>query len=408
MRVFSNAAVGETFSVLVSVTNESDAPVQGVRLQVDMQAGGPDASHPLEYVLSYAPESDASAPPAVVELAPRARLTLVARHEIGTMAQHALVCRVRCDLPTSGEEHWMTKYVPMLTRLYKFSVQPPPIALHTTSQGVRSRALAMHPDVRVRERVYIQVQVHNVSPRPVVLEELRLDTQPANDAWTWHLVDALDTGSTARHLQPKDVRQYVFVLAPSSEAVLEKATLAQLAAAPADKRLVSVVHPLGTIVAHWRVPNAEPGVLKIGPIQRGVNMPVPPALDGLPRLFATAHLAALPQAFVAEAAAELTVHVAVHALDGAQRTYDLALVAADGTWLNMSLLGPAYRAIPHVTEHAEVRISVLPLKAGVVQSGGMALMLTSYTEGATTVPVSPPHILREWPCFVELVTIDTG
>ena len=82
----------------------------------------------------------------------------------------------------------------------------------------------------VRERAYVQVQAHNVSVRPVAIE----DVDVVSDAWDVALLDAPDAASTAQHLHPKDVRQWLLALTPRDPAALEAATLEQLSADMSD------------------------------------------------------------------------------------------------------------------------------------------------------------------------------
>lgn len=107
----NDAAAGEVFSVLVTVVNESDHRVDGVHLQVDIQRSSTDTAPAREWTLAHAPSGAAGAPLAVCALESRAQLSAVVRHEIGLMAPHAVVCRVRYDRAGSTPEHWMTKYV---------------------------------------------------------------------------------------------------------------------------------------------------------------------------------------------------------------------------------------------------------------------------------------------------------
>ena len=75
----------------------------------------------------------------------------------------------------------------------------------------------------------------------------------------------------------------------------------------------------------------------------------------------------------------------------------LALEPVAGTWTEVSLLGPA--TIPVAPDKA-VQVAMVPLRGGVVRGGGMVLRLYEY---AQAIDMDPPRVLREWPCFVELV-----
>lgn len=281
--------------------------------------------------------------------------------------------------------------------MYKFNVNPAPIALHTTAHG--NRAGLMDPAPAIRERAYIQVQAHNISARAVVVEQVELES----DAWEWHVIDAFEAKSTARHLSPKDVQQWVLVLTPRQPEAVQRATLDQLAAAPPEKRVVNVVHALGTLAVQWRVPGGETGITRIGPIQRTVSRTaaVPCGTSGQEPRLAVQALLQKPERAQALVPCTCTVRISLHDLQSTPtseaQTYRLALMPNSGTWTDMQLLGPSTIRVEPDTDLA---LPVVPLHSGVVRSGGMALVLYGYTE---TMELDPPRVLREWPCFVELV-----
>lgn len=250
----------------------------------------------------------------------------------------------------------------------------------------------------VRERAYVQVQAHNVSARPVAVE----DVDVVSDAWGVALLDAPDATSTARHLHPKDVRQWLLALTPRDPAALEAATLEQLGAAPPEKALVGVMHPLGTVQVRWRVPHGSAGTARLGPIARVINVPNAVALgdarlDARLAVRVTLEKPAHVEALVPCTCTVRVSLVDVHARDAAPPACRLALEPVAGTWTEVSLLGPA--AIPVALDEA-VPVPLVPLRGGVVRGGGMVLRLYEY---AQAIDMDPPRVLREWPCFVELV-----
>lgn len=275
-------------------------------------------------------------------------------------------------------------------------MHPPPLALHATAHGNRAGTMDVSP--AVRERAYVQVQAHNVSARPVAVE----DVDVVSDAWDVALLDAPDATSTARHLHPKDVRQWLLALTPRDPAALEAATLEQLGAAPPEKALVGVMHPLGTVQVRWRVPHGSAGTARLGPIARVINVPNAVALgdarlDARLAVRVTLEKPAHVEALVPCTCTVRVSLVDVHARDAAPPACRLALEPVAGTWTEVSLLGPA--AIPVALDEA-VPVPLVPLRGGVVRGGGMVLRLYEY---AQAIDMDPPRVLREWPCFVELV-----
>ncbi|KAI3626521.1 hypothetical protein CBS9595_001882 [Malassezia furfur] len=338
------SSFGVVGTVLVTVVNESDRRVDGVHLQVDIQRGSTETVPVREWTLAHAPAGEAGAPLAVRALEPRARLSAVVRHEIDLMAPHAVVCRVRYDRTDGAPEHWMT------------------------------------------------------NARPVAVE----DVDVVSDAWDVALLDAPDATSTARHLHPKDVRQWLLALTPRDPAALEAATLEQLGAAPPEKALVGVMHPLGTVQVRWRVPHGSAGTARLGPIARVINVPNAVALgdarlDARLAVRVTLEKPAHVEALVPCTCTVRVSLVDVHARDAAPPACRLALEPVAGTWTEVSLLGPA--AIPVALDEA-VPVPLVPLRGGVVRGGGMVLRLYEY---AQAIDMDPPRVLREWPCFVELV-----
>ncbi|PKI85807.1 hypothetical protein MVES1_000678 [Malassezia vespertilionis] len=415
---FGTVCVGETFRALVCICNESDSQLEGVEVHVDMHIGGPDAEQvtvaPQVCRLAQWPENDA---PCV--LAPRAQITLVVHHELRVLQLHALLCRVCSDIPgapAAEKAHWISK-------MYKFPVQPPPIAVRCTTHTATSVAQQLHHDIHVRERTAIQVQLHNVSQKPVIVERIGLDTRPAGETWDWELIEAdAGTSSAAQHMQPKDVWQYIFSLIPRQPQLVSHARRAALAGAPEDASPAGhVSEPLGHIMLSWRVPGADPGRLRVGPIMRSVHAPrvcVCGDKDA-PALVCTLYMAqAPPPAFVNQAIAlsyRLTVSdVAAHA---PTRTFSLVLVQREErAWDATALLGHTSTQLPPLTTHTDdsgtsgelpFSLTLLPLRTGIVRGGAMALALLSFSqENYAPVLFDPPHILHEWDNITELYVAD--
>lgn len=236
-----------------------------------------------------------------------------------------------------------------------------------------------------------------MSARPLVLEHLHLSSAAWDVAW----IEAQDPRSTARHLAPGDVCQFVLALTPRDPDAVQHATLEQLAAAPAELRVVHVAHTLGSLAAYWRVPGGGWGVLRTAPLLRTLAMQAAVACGDAPapRLVARVALEK-PSAARAQTPCTCTVRVTLDDVRPAPRhTYTLALVPRAETWTEMLLLGASPIVVPLETE---VPVPVLPLHSGVVRSGAMALVLQGYSDA----PNNETYVLREWPCFVELVADD--
>ncbi|WFD29140.1 hypothetical protein MSPP1_000145 [Malassezia sp. CBS 17886] len=301
---FGAVAVGDAFRALVCITNESDRPITGVSVDVDMHVPSPGHSGaaerpppPRAYRLASAPAAarSSASPGATCTLGALEPLTVVVVHELHAIGPHALVCHVRSAAPGTAETHRFSKQ-------YRFSVNPPPFVMRSTAHAPESLSCRLHADAAVRERTVLQVQLQNVSPMPLVVDALDVDTASVGGAWCAARVegasDAALFAGADRFLQPKDVRQYLFALTPTAAEVVSRGTWARLAELPPSvgegmERSVSLSLPLGKVRIAWRVPGGEPGELAIGPMTRPKVLPRPVAVAvggmGHPR---TAHLVA--------------------------------------------------------------------------------------------------------------------
>ncbi|WFD42800.1 hypothetical protein MPSI1_001450 [Malassezia psittaci] len=395
---FGAVAMGEIFSVLICVLNESDRRIDGVHLQVDMQSNANDPSLMKEFNLARAPASEKSehGSIALCALESHARISAVARHEIRSATPHSIVCRVRYTDESETKEAWMSK-------VYKFNVHPSPIQVHTTVHG--SRAGALDFSLKNRERTFVQVQVQNVSTKPIVIENFA-----TGDLWECELIEQPDTDCSTKHLLPNDVMQFLLILTPSDPDTTRLRTLEQLEAAPLDHREVAVVHTLGSLGIDWRIPNGEKGSWRSSAIMKRTKRAASVLCDGFagtPRLV-TQYAYQKPEKALMLSACLIEMRIIIDDLNtlreaGRDTSWQkhIVLEAIPETWTEMSLLGPQrIQIIPNET----FTIQVTPLHDGIVRAGGMVLKLCASEDKGH---FHESRVLKKWQCLFELLAEKT-
>ncbi|PWZ03642.1 IDO-domain-containing protein [Testicularia cyperi] len=309
---FGTLFLGETFRAYLCVRNESGVPVREPSLRIEMQIGDsaaassssrPDAAPrwaQLGHLILPSPTSQDPAGNPIWELPSNGAMETTAAYDIKDLGAHVLVCTVGYKMPvlapaTAGspdrETIWQER---SFRKFYKFSVPTSPISVRTKVHNQRSAMASMHPDVKVRDRVALEVQVQNISGSSLVFDGLTL--RPSR-GWNWISEDrpsvtaarkaisntsdeqaavkdaevALPTmvdmwkGSQAL-LADGDVRQYLFTLTPATSAAEREAAAVDLGVSPEGHHLVG--DPIGHLNVSWRMSQGEPGRLQTSQLLR--------------------------------------------------------------------------------------------------------------------------------------------
>jgi hypothetical protein len=213
---FGNIYLGQSFPAYVSLTNDSSREVaREVAVKIELQ------TVTQRFLLV-----DTTNHPKPM-LQPLELLEFLLRHEIKELGIHVLVCSVNYTAklapsgpngPTKDERRFFRKF-------YKFQVLNP-LAVKTKVNS------------RVDGRVFLEVQVQNITTEPMLLDRLHMEpVQPfkvkdlntviapkhqgenselARTGYKMHRdVDESVFGET-EFLQPQDIRQYLYLLTPKT------------------------------------------------------------------------------------------------------------------------------------------------------------------------------------------------
>lgn len=222
-------------------------------------------------------------------------------------------------------------------------------------------ALAWHNDAHMRERTLLRVSIQNVAKCPVRLELLAFDPV---EGWDSSQIDL-----TSDVLMPKDTRTYVIVLTPHDALSPHVFRDALLQAEPS--RLAVCTRVLGHVRVAWRIPNAEPGRLRIGPISRTVR--VPGAVQGL---YTELHMQ-IDGEWRVDTPCSVTLRLHIYALDPAMHGSTARfLLTLDNAWEDVLVVGMQQHSFSTTLgEHmvVDTTYNLVPLRQGLVSTGGAIL-----------------------------------
>jgi len=193
---FGNVFLGEIFSAIVALHNQSDQILRDVILKTDIQTAT------QRITLSSNDPSEANR----IELAPDQSISRVLQHEVKELGNHSLVCTVTC-VDQNGEKC-------NLKKVFKLPVGKP-IDLKT-----RFIAGATH------DEYYVVADIHNQTPS--ILNMTTVELEPSN-AYTVTNLSNLHHESSEnslcepwRFIRPNEVTTYMFYLKPRPEASFEE------------------------------------------------------------------------------------------------------------------------------------------------------------------------------------------
>ncbi|KAI9277876.1 hypothetical protein BY458DRAFT_504312 [Sporodiniella umbellata] len=217
--------LGETFSTLVSVNNETPMPIHQVQIKLELQTSS------QRFVLSENPITS--------ELGPSQTIDTTVSHEIKELKTHILVCTVQYI--GDGKKRHFRKF-------FKFEVANP-LAVKTKFNHM--------PD----GRVFLEAQLQNISDKPMFLERMKFEALEYFDFKSLnHRIDSKGQEQTVfgnNFIHPQDVRQYLYMLSPRLSST---------------DRLSRTTNALGKLDIVWRSAMGDMGRLQTSQLTRKVPL----------------------------------------------------------------------------------------------------------------------------------------
>ncbi|KAJ2632039.1 Trafficking protein particle complex subunit 13 [Coemansia sp. RSA 1290] len=333
-RSFGTMFLGETFLAQMCICNESSMVVRDVSVKVVVLTG-PQQQQQQQPLLDTSGSAQ--------QLAAGQPLNLQITHEIKELGMHILGCTISY-LSAQGEHK-------TLQRSFRFQAANPLV--------VKTKVNHLKRDV------LLEVQVHNATPSPLVLERMRFDPASPFAVQDLNEVDgnkALLWGDSGGLMQPGDVRQYLYRLQPP--AVTKDTTVEQ-------ERAVQYATALGKLDILWRGAFGSVGRLQTSQLLR--KSPGMFLIEVEQAALLDRDTVSIEQPFVAQArirnvserkmAVSATVHTHKHPL--------------------MMPCGPVRHDLGEldVGQVRELELEFLPLAAGVQRFGAMAFCdsISGYT-----------------------------
>ncbi|KAG2158074.1 DUF974-domain-containing protein [Suillus bovinus] len=257
---FGAIQLGETFSSCICINNETNIDIEGVSVRIEIQTanskillaelGGPSFKLAIGDSLEY-----------------------VAHHEVKELGHHVLACIVSYHLPpsyrhSSGASDPSNEAT--FRKFYKFAVTNP-LSVKTKVHTPRSPSALMTSSER--EKVFLEVHIQNLTQDAMWFERMEFECVEG-----WSVVDANTTDDDKDRrlfsgpmalMQPQTVRQYIYILTPTSTFSF-----------PVVHTAGSVI-PLGRLDISWRSQFGEPGRLLTSMLSRRFPSP-PPAPNSTP------------------------------------------------------------------------------------------------------------------------------
>ncbi|KAG0146708.1 hypothetical protein CROQUDRAFT_657063 [Cronartium quercuum f. sp. fusiforme G11] len=261
--------LGQTFHGLVSVQHEGDGePAENAVLRVEMHT----TANKIQL---------AEIGPSRVEFG-KPGLELAVKHEIKELGLHTLVCTVSYDqvssLVKSSDEK--AEGAPVSTgqvsrnfrKLYKFQVSNPlsvktkvfvPTNAHQASVPLPSAINASFSS-KLRNLIYLEVQIMNQTPQPIVFEHVKLipPTEQLEELEYNDLNLERSTGLLPRSLSllyAGDASQFLFsIVHPTNETTSQE---------------LKPIQVLGRLDLAWRGKMGEPGKVQTSALTRKLNPP---------------------------------------------------------------------------------------------------------------------------------------
>ncbi|KAG1470892.1 hypothetical protein G6F56_002427 [Rhizopus delemar] len=215
--------LGETFSTLVSVNNESPISVHQVQIKLELQTSS------QRFVLFESSTLN--------ELGPSKTNDITVSHEIKELKTHILVCTVQYI--GDGKKRHFRKF-------FKFEVANP-LAVKTKFHHMSGG------------RVFLEAQLQNISDKPMFLERMKFEALEYFEYESLNQrVDEEDQSVFGdRFIHPQDVRQYLYMLSPRLSST---------------DRLSRTTNALGKLDIVWRSAMGDMGRLQTSQLTRKVPL----------------------------------------------------------------------------------------------------------------------------------------
>lgn len=327
---FGNVFLGEMFSAIVSLHNQSDQILREVVLKTDIQTATQRIS------LNSTDPSDSNG----IELEPDQSISRVLQHEVKELGNHSLVCTVTC-IDQGGEKC-------NLKKVFKLPVGKP-IDLKT-----RFVSGAKH------DEYYVIADIQNQTPSILKMTTVELDPPAAYTATSIQQEPSSQTESSLydawRFIRPNEILTYMFYLKPRTDVTFEQ---------------LHSTSTLGKLDIVWMSGFGERGRLQTNQLPK----PTP--------LIATTNLGYLPdlRVFLLRGHGRCSVEKAqtfrVRILNCTQRTMDLSLSFDNSFSKREQFLwvGVTSRQLGKLDAHhtCDIELQLVPLTCGLKRIGGFKL-----------------------------------
>ncbi|KAG1703675.1 Trafficking protein particle complex subunit 13 [Nymphon striatum] len=314
---FGNIYLGEVFSSYISVHNDSNRVIKGVRVKADLQTG-------TQRVCLIGQDESKDC-----ELGPGQSVDDVIHHEVKDIGTYILVCFVYYINDAGQSTH--------LKKFYKFQVMKP-IDVKTKFYNAESN------------EVYLETQIQNITSAPINLENVSLDPSPLFQVN--QLNDNVETKKSVfgdvNCLNPDDSRQYLFCMTPKSDLINN------------PKHLKGSFN-IGKLDIMWRSNMGERGRLQTSQLQR-----MAPGYGDI-RLT----IEKMPE--VAHLAKPFTITCQISNL--CERAMDLMLILDNTQNPNLVWTGISGKQLGKLEPHASslIDLELLPIEAGLQMISGIKL-----------------------------------
>lgn len=326
---FGNIYLGETFSTLVSVNNESaQLAAQQVGVKIELQTSS------QRFNLSDT---------TTASLAAQTTHAVTVSHEIKELGVHILVCSVQYVV--DGRRRHFRKF-------YKFQVSNP-LAVKTKVNNM------------IDGRVFLEAQLQNVSAGPMFLERMKFEPsehfvyQDLN-----HIISSADKEESSRSvfgssfIHPQDVRQYLYMLSPRD---------------PQNDKIARTTNALGKLDIVWRSAMGDLGRLQTSQLTR--KAPLLDEVEVLPFWLDKG-----PAQVYLETPFMLGIRVRNHS----NQNMKLVLSAVKTKMGSVLLSGLGSKNLGEVAanQSIETQLEFFPLTPGLQRVGGLRVvdLLTGYTK----------------------------
>ncbi|UJR38297.1 hypothetical protein I4U23_030967 [Adineta vaga] len=327
---FGNVFLGEIFSAIVALHNQSDHTLRDVILKTDIQTAT------QRITLNSTDQTDSNR----IELAPDQSISRVLQHEVKELGNHSLVCTVTCS-DQNGEKY-------NLKKVFKLPVGKP-IDLKT-----RFISGARH------DEYYIVADIQNQTPTILNMTTVELETSHAYTVTNMnnlHHENSENSLCEAWHfIRPSETTTYMFYLKPRDDATFEE---------------IHSTSTLGKLDIVWMSGFGERGRLQTNQLPKPTPSIATTNLGYLPdlRIFL---MRGQGQCYVEEAQ-----KCSIRILNCTQRPMDLALTFDSSFSKREQFLwiGIISKQLGRLEAHHtyDIELELVPLTCGLKKIGGLKL-----------------------------------